>query len=109
MILLLHNILELLYKYCVPRSCMFWAKCIGMMAVLFFKSKVFQEVLRLYPPAPAFDKEAPENLKLSGYSIPKGTAVKVSSTMFCIMHAWWLTTHLQMDTWDVPSFVCAVF
>ena len=47
-----------------------------MMAMLFI-FKVFQEVLRLYPPAFALDKEAPENLKLGGYSISKGTVVKV--------------------------------
>ena len=44
--------------------------------------QVFQEVLRLYPPALAFDKEAPKGLTLSGYKIPEGTIIKVPEKLY---------------------------
>ena len=47
--------------------------------------QVFLEILRLYPPAPATVREAPEGLTLSGYEIPKGTPITVNKVaIYCI-------------------------
>ena len=42
--------------------------------------QVFEETLRLYPPAASVVKRAPAGLVLGGYSIPEGTAISVSYT-----------------------------
>ena len=41
-------------------------------------SKVLQETLRLYPPAPGTTKAASTEITLSGYRIPKDTQITVS-------------------------------
>ena len=41
-------------------------------------TQVFQEVLRLYPPAPAVSKQAFSGLKLGNFSIPSGLDILVS-------------------------------
>lgn len=41
-------------------------------------SQVFEETLRMVPPAPIVTKKAPRGLTLSGYSVPEGTTVWVS-------------------------------
>ena len=46
--------------------------------ITFIPMQVFLESLRLYPPAPATLREAPEGLTLSGYEIPKGTPITVN-------------------------------
>lgn len=45
---------------------------------LVYMHQVFEETLRLYPIAAATVREAPENLNLCGYPIPKGSMVLVS-------------------------------
>ena len=40
--------------------------------------QVFEETLRLYPPAGSVVKKAPPGLVLGGYTIPTGTMVGVS-------------------------------
>lgn len=55
--------------------------------------QVFKEVLRLYSPAPATLREAPDDLKLSGYHIPEGTAILVH------FHA----NHHNPDNWENPE------
>ena len=41
--------------------------------------QVFEETLRMYPPAGSVVKKAPPGLVLGGYSIPTGTMVGVSA------------------------------
>lgn len=45
---------------------------------LTYTSMVFQEALRLYPPALAFARRTKTNLGLAGYMIPKGTSIFLS-------------------------------
>ena len=40
--------------------------------------QVFEETLRLYPPAPSTVKTAPAGFVLGGYAIPEGTMITVS-------------------------------
>ena len=40
---------------------------------------MFQEVLRLYPPAPGIAKESYHGMELAGYSIPEGTRLLVNN------------------------------
>ncbi len=46
--------------------------------VLPYTSAVFQEGLRLYPPALAFARRTIENVELAGYIVPKGASVFLS-------------------------------
>ena len=50
-------------------------------------------MLRLYPPAPATLREAPDNLNLSGYDIPEGTAILVH----------FYANHHNPDNWENPE------
>lgn len=43
-----------------------------------YTSLVFQEAMRLYPPALAFARRAKETVELAGYAIPRGSSVFVS-------------------------------
>ena len=43
-----------------------------------FTTMVFQEAMRLYPPAPAFGRKAVRDVKLNGYVVPRGSSVFVS-------------------------------
>jgi cytochrome P450 len=43
-----------------------------------YSSMVFNEVLRLYPPVPAFGRKPTESIELGGYTIPAGASVIVS-------------------------------
>ncbi|HZQ52219.1 MAG TPA: cytochrome P450 [Bryobacteraceae bacterium] len=43
-----------------------------------FTSMIFQEALRLYPPALAFARRPKQKLTLGGYSIPRGTSIFLS-------------------------------
>jgi cytochrome P450 len=43
-----------------------------------YTAMVFQEAIRLYPPALAFARRSEEDLDLAGYSIPKGASVFMS-------------------------------
>ena len=43
--------------------------------------QVFEETLRLYPPAPSTVKTAPAGFVLGGYAIPEGTMISVSCYM----------------------------
>jgi cytochrome P450 len=43
-----------------------------------YTGMVFQEAMRLYPPALAFARRAKEDLQLGGYTIPKGSSVFIS-------------------------------
>lgn len=45
---------------------------------LTYTSMVFQEAMRLYPPALAFARRSKEQLELGGYIIPKGSSVFLS-------------------------------
>jgi cytochrome P450 len=45
---------------------------------LAYTSMVFQEALRLYPPALPFGRRPKEDMELGGYFVPKGTSVLVS-------------------------------
>ena len=55
--------------------------------------QVFQEVLRLYPPAPATVREAHENMHLSGYLIPRKTAILVH----------FYANHHNPENWENPE------
>lgn len=43
-----------------------------------YTALVFQEAMRLYPPALAFARRSKESLELAGYTIPKGTSIFMS-------------------------------
>jgi cytochrome P450 len=48
------------------------------LAQLPYTALVFQEAMRLYPPALAFARRPKENIELAGYAIPKGTSIILS-------------------------------
>jgi len=45
---------------------------------LSYTTMVFQEAMRLYPPALAFARRSKEKLQLAGYTIPKGSSIFLS-------------------------------
>jgi cytochrome P450 len=45
---------------------------------LSYTTMVFQEAMRLYPPALAFARRSKENVELAGYTIPKGSSIFLS-------------------------------
>ena len=56
--------------------------------------QVFLEILRLYPPAPGTSRETPsDDLKLSGYTIPRGTTIVISYT----------ANHHNPEHWEDPE------
>ena len=46
---------------------------------LSYTGMVFNEAMRLYPPAPAFGRRPKENISLGGYEIPAGASILMSS------------------------------
>ena len=56
--------------------------------------QVLLEILRLYPPAPGTSRETTsDDLKLSGYTIPRGTIITISYT----------ANHYNPEHWDDPE------
>lgn len=73
-----------------------------------YTTMIFQEAMRLYPPAPIFGRRPVENTMLGGYEVPAGASILVSPYITQRNERWFPDPdHFNPDRWrdiSIPKF-----